>query len=117
MPTPSVTPSALLAPGPPFLIFPAPPPPARDKVARAEDESYGYVMSVYVMIRVSKKCPSNRDELEGCGNPLPRLVQRHAEDILAIVEVGNGTEWNGTALNFESSVEEKSRRKRCVAVP
>lgn len=62
---------------------------ARDKVARAEDESYGYVMSVYVMIRVARKCPSNRDELEGCGNPLPRLVQRHAEEVLAIVEVSS----------------------------
>ncbi|CAN0187020.1 unnamed protein product [Ectocarpus fasciculatus] len=42
-------------------------------------------MSAYVMIRVARKCPSNRDELEGCGNPLPRLVQQHAEDILEIV--------------------------------
>ncbi|CAN0407040.1 unnamed protein product, partial [Ectocarpus sp. 12 AP-2014] len=58
----------------------------RDMIARAEDESYGYVMSAYVMIRVARKCPSNRDELEGCGNPLPRLVQQHAEDILEMVE-------------------------------
>lgn len=59
-------------------------------IARAEDESYGYVMSAYVMIRVARKCPSNRDELEGCGNPLPRLVQQHAEDILEMVEVSIG---------------------------
>lgn len=59
----------------------------RDCVARAEDDSYGYVMSVYVMIRVARKCPSSRDQLEGCGNPLPPLVQQHAEEILAIVEV------------------------------
>ena len=44
-------------------------------------------MSVYVMIRVAKTCPATRDELEGCGNPLPRLVQQYAEDILALVEV------------------------------
>lgn len=60
----------------------------RDRVARIEDESLGYVMSVYVMMRVARKCPSTRDELEGCGNPLPRLVQRNAENILKIVEVG-----------------------------
>ena len=59
----------------------------RDRVARAEDESLGYVMSMYVMIRVAKRCPTTRDELEGCGNPLPRLVQQYAEDILALVEV------------------------------
>ncbi|CAM9785859.1 unnamed protein product [Ectocarpus sp. 6 AP-2014] len=58
----------------------------RDMIARAEDESYGYVMSAYVMIRVARKCPSSRDDLEGCGNPLPRLVQQHAEDILEMVE-------------------------------
>lgn len=48
-------------------------------------------MSVYVMIRVAKRCPSTRDELEGCGNPLPRLVQKHAEDILVLVEVNHDT--------------------------
>lgn len=60
----------------------------RDRVAREEDESVGYVMSVYVMIRIARKLPSTLDELESCGNPLPRLVQRQAEEILAIVEVG-----------------------------
>lgn len=47
----------------------------------------GYVMSVYVMIRIARTVPSTRDELEGCGNPLPRLVQQHAEEIMSIVEV------------------------------
>lgn len=57
-------------------------------MAREEDESLGYVMSVYVMIRIARKLPSTRDHLEGCGNPLPVLVQQHAEDIMSMVEVG-----------------------------
>ncbi|CAM9985083.1 unnamed protein product, partial [Hapterophycus canaliculatus] len=76
----------------------------RDSTARAEDESCGYVMSVYVMIRVARKCPSNRDELEGCGNPLPRLVQQHAEEILAInakndTDISTGPALVSTPLN------------------
>lgn len=60
---------------------------SRDSVARTEDESLGYVMSIFVMIRIARTLPSTRDALEGCGNPLPCLVQQNAEDLLRIVEV------------------------------
>lgn len=70
-----------------------------------EDESLGYVMSVYVMIRIARKCPSNRDELEGCGNPLPRLVQQHAEDILAVVEASRRI-----SMERDHSLHEDTRR-------
>ncbi|CAN0311884.1 unnamed protein product, partial [Discosporangium mesarthrocarpum] len=58
----------------------------RDQTARSADESVGYVMSVYVMMRIARRLPANSDELASCGNPLPPLVQKRMEEVLRIVK-------------------------------
>jgi exosome complex exonuclease RRP6 len=57
----------------------------RDAVAREEDESVSYVMSLRLMLRIAKELPLSIDALNLCGRPLPPLVQARSRQLLTIV--------------------------------
>ena len=57
----------------------------RDRVARDEDESTGYVLPNRMLAKLSSLMPSSASGLSQCLNPVPELVRRHATDVLHII--------------------------------
>ncbi|KAG5186759.1 protein in complex with Mn, Zn, and Amp [Tribonema minus] len=57
----------------------------RDALAREEDESPGYVMSAYLMLRLARAAPASHDALVRCAAPLPPLVQQRSDEVIALL--------------------------------
>lgn len=57
----------------------------RDKVARLEDDSYGYVMPNHMMLQISELLPREMQGILACCNPLPPLVKQHLHILHQII--------------------------------
>eukprot|EP00946_MAST-07B_sp_MAST-7B-sp1_P003722 g3722.t1 len=78
----------------------------RDRVAREEDESTGYVLPNRMLAKLSTLMPSSASGLSQCLNPVPELVRRHTTDILHIISeasLSTAPEKQGSPLNSRSS--------------
>lgn len=49
----------------------------RDKTAREEDESYGYVLPNHMMLQIAETLPREMQGILACCNPIPPLVKQH----------------------------------------
>lgn len=49
----------------------------RDKTARAEDESYGYVLPNHMMLQIAESLPREMQGIMACCNPIPPLVKQN----------------------------------------
>lgn len=49
----------------------------RDKIARQEDESYGYVLPNHMMLQIAENLPREMQGILACCNPIPPLVRQH----------------------------------------
>lgn len=49
----------------------------RDRMARQEDESYGYVLPNHMMMQISEALPREIQGILACCNPIPTLVRQH----------------------------------------
>ncbi|XP_063696904.1 LOW QUALITY PROTEIN: exosome complex component 10 homolog [Culicoides brevitarsis] len=57
----------------------------RDKVAREEDESYGFVLPNHMMLQISEVLPREMQGILACCNPLPPLVKQHLHILHQII--------------------------------
>ena len=49
----------------------------RDKVARMEDESLGFVLPKHMMLQIAKTLPKEMQGILACCSPIPSLVRQH----------------------------------------
>lgn len=57
----------------------------RDKVAREEDESYGFVLPNHMILQISELLPREMQGILACCNPLPPLVKQHLHILHKII--------------------------------
>lgn len=57
----------------------------RDRTARLEDESCGYVLPNHMMLHVADVLPREMQGIMACCNPIPPLVRQHLHALHAIV--------------------------------
>ncbi|CAF0798614.1 unnamed protein product [Rotaria sp. Silwood1] len=57
----------------------------RDKIARHEDESTGYVLPNHMLLQISEILPREPQGVRACCNPVPLLVQHNLHDIHQII--------------------------------
>ncbi|XP_071450937.1 exosome complex component 10 homolog isoform X2 [Hetaerina americana] len=57
----------------------------RNKVAREEDESYGYVLPNHMLLQISEILPREIQGILACCNPIPPLVRQHLVSLHQII--------------------------------
>ncbi|CAF0970033.1 unnamed protein product [Adineta steineri] len=57
----------------------------RDRIARDQDESTGYVLPNHMLLQISDILPRESQGVRACCNPVPLLVQHHLHDIHQII--------------------------------
>ncbi|XP_061690221.1 exosome component 10 [Syngnathoides biaculeatus] len=58
----------------------------RDKLARQEDESTGYVLPTHMMIKISEELPKEPQGIIACCNPVPPLVRQKVNELHLLVQ-------------------------------
>uniref|UniRef100_A0AAX7UE02 Exosome complex component 10 n=1 Tax=Astatotilapia calliptera TaxID=8154 RepID=A0AAX7UE02_ASTCA len=58
----------------------------RDKLARQEDESTGYVLPTHMMIKISEELPREPQGIIACCNPVPPLVRQYNNELHLLVQ-------------------------------
>uniref|UniRef100_A0A672ZIP0 Exosome complex component 10 n=1 Tax=Sphaeramia orbicularis TaxID=375764 RepID=A0A672ZIP0_9TELE len=58
----------------------------RDKLARQEDESTGYVMPTHMMIKISEELPKEPQGIIACCNPVPPLVRQQINELHLLIQ-------------------------------
>lgn len=53
----------------------------RDKLAREEDESYGYILPNHMMLQLAQSLPREIQGILACCNPVPPLVKQHLNEL------------------------------------
>ncbi|XP_037911782.1 exosome component 10 isoform X2 [Hermetia illucens] len=57
----------------------------RDKIARTEDESCGYVLPNHMMLQIAESLPREMQGVLACCNPIPPLVRQHLHFLHQII--------------------------------
>eukprot|EP01012_Entosiphon_sulcatum_P019639 TRINITY_DN2454_c0_g1_i1.p1 TRINITY_DN2454_c0_g1~~TRINITY_DN2454_c0_g1_i1.p1 ORF type:complete len:696 (-),score=95.75 TRINITY_DN2454_c0_g1_i1:17-2083(-) len=57
----------------------------RDKVARTEDESTGYVLPNAMLVALAQKVPQKKSQLLSCLQPVPPLVASQVDHVVGII--------------------------------
>uniref|UniRef100_A0A3P9PR00 Exosome complex component 10 n=1 Tax=Poecilia reticulata TaxID=8081 RepID=A0A3P9PR00_POERE len=60
----------------------------RDKLARQEDESTGYVLPTHMMIKISEELPKEPQGIIACCNPVPPLLRQQVNELHLLVQQG-----------------------------
>ncbi|XP_077007435.1 exosome complex component 10 [Tamandua tetradactyla] len=58
----------------------------RDKTARKEDESYGYVLPNHMMLKIAEELPKEPQGIIACCNPVPPLVRQQINEMHLLVQ-------------------------------
>uniref|UniRef100_M3YYC0 Exosome complex component 10 n=2 Tax=Mustela putorius furo TaxID=9669 RepID=M3YYC0_MUSPF len=58
----------------------------RDKTARREDESYGYVLPNHMMLKIAEELPKEPQGIIACCNPVPPLVRQQLNEIHLLIQ-------------------------------
>lgn len=58
----------------------------RDRTARNEDESTGYVLPNHMLLQITEILPRERQGVLACCNPIPPLVRQHLQEIHILVK-------------------------------
>uniref|UniRef100_A0A8D3DNI8 Exosome complex component 10 n=1 Tax=Scophthalmus maximus TaxID=52904 RepID=A0A8D3DNI8_SCOMX len=58
----------------------------RNKLARQEDESTGYVLPTHMMIKISEELPREPQGIIACCNPVPPLVRQQINELHSLVQ-------------------------------
>ncbi|CAH1775667.1 unnamed protein product [Owenia fusiformis] len=59
----------------------------RDKVARSEDESTGYILPNHMLLQIAELLPREREGILACCNPIPTFVRQNLNELHEIVKV------------------------------
>ncbi|KAK6171223.1 hypothetical protein SNE40_019458 [Patella caerulea] len=57
----------------------------RDKIARLEDESTGYVLPNHMLLQIASILPREKQGILACCNPIPPIVRQYLNELHAIV--------------------------------
>lgn len=57
----------------------------RDKMARQEDESTGYVLPNHMMLKISEELPKEPQGIIACCNPIPPLVRQQINELHLLI--------------------------------
>lgn len=57
----------------------------RDKIARDEDESTGYVLPNHMLLQICERLPREMQGILACCNPIPPLVRANLLDLHKII--------------------------------
>uniref|UniRef100_A0A8C2UZ53 Exosome complex component 10 n=1 Tax=Chinchilla lanigera TaxID=34839 RepID=A0A8C2UZ53_CHILA len=57
----------------------------RDKTARTEDESYGYVLPNHMMLKIAEELPKEPQGIIACCNPVPPLVRQQINEMHLLI--------------------------------
>lgn len=57
----------------------------RDKLARQEDESFGYILPNHMMLQIAESLPREMQGILACCNPIPPLVRQSLHSIHQII--------------------------------
>lgn len=58
----------------------------RDKTARREDESYGYILPNHMMLKIAEELPKEPQGIIACCNPVPPLVRQQINEMHLLVQ-------------------------------
>ncbi|XP_066546563.1 exosome complex component 10 [Amia ocellicauda] len=58
----------------------------RDKLARQEDESTGYILPNHMLIKISEELPREPQGIIACCNPVPPLVRQQVNELHLLVQ-------------------------------
>ncbi|XP_040843836.1 exosome component 10 isoform X1 [Ochotona curzoniae] len=58
----------------------------RDKTARREDESYGYVLPNHMMLKIAEELPKEPQGIVACCNPVPPLVRQQINEMHLLIQ-------------------------------
>ncbi|XP_037354510.1 exosome component 10 [Talpa occidentalis] len=58
----------------------------RDKTARREDESYGYVLPNHMMLKIAEELPKEPQGIIACCNPVPPLVRQQINEMHLLIQ-------------------------------
>ncbi|XP_075917279.1 exosome complex component 10-like isoform X2 [Petromyzon marinus] len=58
----------------------------RDRTARAEDESTGYVLPNHMLMKIAEEMPRELQGVLACCNPVPPLVRQNANELWQLVK-------------------------------
>ncbi|NXK93076.1 EXOSX protein, partial [Formicarius rufipectus] len=58
----------------------------RDKIARQEDESTGYVLPNHMLLKISEELPKEPQGIVACCNPVPPLVRQQINELHLLVQ-------------------------------
>ncbi|XP_036389314.1 exosome component 10 isoform X1 [Megalops cyprinoides] len=75
----------------------------RDKLARQEDESTGYVLPNHMMMKISEELPKEPQGIIACCNPVPPLVRQQVNELHLLVQQARDI----PLLKAEVAVEKK----------
>lgn len=78
----------------------------RDKIARQEDESTGYVLPNHMMFQISENMPKDQEGVIACCNPVPPLVNQHVSDLVRLANEGRFYEGKGEEVELEEMEED-----------
>ncbi|XP_063804754.1 exosome complex component 10 isoform X2 [Pseudophryne corroboree] len=63
----------------------------RDKMARQEDESTGYVLPNHMLLKISEELPREPQGIIACCNPIPPLVRQQINELVLLVQQARET--------------------------
>uniref|UniRef100_A0A671FGI0 Exosome complex component 10 n=1 Tax=Rhinolophus ferrumequinum TaxID=59479 RepID=A0A671FGI0_RHIFE len=58
----------------------------RDKTARREDESYGYILPNHMMLKIAEELPKEPQGIIACCNPVPPLVRQQINEMHLLIQ-------------------------------
>ncbi|XP_027514035.1 exosome component 10 isoform X1 [Corapipo altera] len=58
----------------------------RDKIARQEDESTGYVLPNHMLLKISEELPKEPQGIIACCNPVPPLVRQQINELHLLIQ-------------------------------
>ncbi|KAM4016829.1 LOW QUALITY PROTEIN: exosome complex component 10 [Anomaloglossus baeobatrachus] len=58
----------------------------RDKMARQEDESTGYVLPNHMLMKISEEIPKEPQGIIACCNPVPPLVRQQINELILLIQ-------------------------------
>ena len=83
----------------------------RDKIARMEDESPGYVLPQHMALDIAAKLPKEMQGILSCCTPIPSLVRQHLHTIHQIILKAREIPVNRAISNTVQNQDQDNRHK------
>ncbi|KAG8434784.1 hypothetical protein GDO86_012942 [Hymenochirus boettgeri] len=82
----------------------------RDKIARQEDESTGYILPNHMLLKISEELPKEPQGIIACCNPIPPLVRQQINELSLLIQQARETPLQKSEIN-------SARKKGPIANP